>query len=73
MRNPANYKTRFGLYKATIRAMDELSTVKRAWWLQSAMWHCQEKFPDMLPQLRELINRPATLEDLTHLLNELKN
>jgi hypothetical protein len=33
MRNPQRYKTRYGLYRATIRAMDELSTVKIAWWI----------------------------------------
>lgn len=72
MRNPSNYKTRFGLYKATIRAMDDLSTVKRAWWVHQAIWHCEQNFPDLLPQLRELIGRPMTLEDLTN-LNEVKN
>ena len=72
MRNPLNYKTRFGLYKATIRAMDELSTVKKAWWLHQAMWHYEQNFPDLAPQLRELIGRRMTLEDLAK-LNEINN
>jgi hypothetical protein len=71
-RNPFQYKTRFGLYKATIRAMDELSTTKRAWWICQALFHCDKEFPDFSEQLRELVYRPATLEDLTR-SNELKN
>lgn len=70
MRNPMNYKTRYGLYKATVRAMDELSTTKKAWWLHQALYHCGQQFPDMLPQLRQLIGRPATLKDLDR-LNEV--
>jgi hypothetical protein len=72
MRNPFQYKTRFGLYRATIRAMDKLSTTKKAWWIRQALFHCDREFPDLLPQLRELVYRPATLEDLTK-SNELKN
>lgn len=72
MRNPTNYKTRFGLYKATIKAMDTLSTTKKAWWLHQALYHCEQQFPDMLPQLKELIGRPMMLDDLAH-LNEVKN
>ncbi len=72
MQNPANYKTRFGLYKATIRAMDELSTTKRAWWIHQALYHCHHNFPDMESQLRELIGQPLTLEDLAN-MNEINN
>lgn len=72
MRNPQRYKTRYGLYRATIRAMDELTTVKRAWWIHQALYHCQYNFPDMESQLRELIGRPMTLEDLGK-INEIKN
>lgn len=72
MRNPTEYRTRFGLYKATIKAMDTLSTTKKAWWLHQALYHCEQQFPDMLPQLRELMFRPATLDDLAR-LNEANN
>lgn len=72
MRNPTAYKTRFGLYKATIRAMDTLSTTKKAWWLHQALFHCEQQFPDLLPQLRVLVGRPATLDDLAD-LNEVNN
>jgi hypothetical protein len=72
MQNPFQYKTRFGLYKATIRTMDELSTTKRAWWICQALFHCDKEFPDFSEQLRKLVYRPATLEDLTR-SNELKN
>ena len=72
MRSPFNYKTRFGLYKATIRAMGELSTTKRAWWIHNALFHCDREFPDFSEQLRELIYKPATLDDLTR-SNKIKN
>lgn len=72
MRNPQRYKTRYGLYRATIRAMDELTTVKRAWWIHQALYYCQHNFPDMESQLRELIGRPMTLEDLSK-MNEINN
>ena len=72
MRNPFQYKTRFGLYRATIRAMDELSTTKRAWWIQQALFHCDREFPDFSVQLRELVYKPATLDDLTR-SNEIKH
>jgi hypothetical protein len=72
MRNPFQYKTRFGLYRATIRAMDVLSTAKRAWWIHQALFHCDREFPDFSEHLRELVYRPATLDDLIR-SNELKN
>ncbi len=72
MRKPSAYKSRFGLYKATIRAIDQLSTTKKAWWLHQALYHCERQFPDLLPQLKELVSRPATLDDLAR-LNEVNN
>lgn len=74
MKSPFDYKTRFGLYKATIRAVDELSTTKRAWswWTRQALYHCDREFPDFSVQLRQLIHPPATLEDLSQ-INEIEN
>ncbi|NNM59261.1 MAG: hypothetical protein HKM04_05550 [Legionellales bacterium] len=65
--NPANYKTRFGLYNATIRAIECPHSVSKAWWLHNAKEMAKENFPDMYEQLVQLIHCPNyrfTIKDL---------
>lgn len=65
--SPFNYKTRFGLYKAVTRVLDEMNCgTKKAWWLHAAKEHCQQCFPDLWPQLNNLITsyEPQRVEDL---------
>lgn len=63
MRNPTRYKTAFGLYKATIRALEELDGCKRGWWIQNAIQHAES--PDglndsvLVKQLRNLVASAA--------------
>lgn len=39
---PANrYKTCFGLYNATLRALKTLDGCKRGWWIQNAVTHAR--------------------------------
>lgn len=71
MQVPANYKTEYGLYRATMHVLDgkqdgTLNAMRAAWWIQNARYTCQERFPELLPQLNELINSyaPRTLDDL---------
>ena len=66
-RNPSDYKTRWGLYCAVVRVLDRENqpmSVRDAWWLQGAYQHCEQTFPDLLPQLNELRSGKIYLEDL---------
>ena len=42
MQAPANYKTGFGLYRATLKALETLSGCKRGWWLRNALEHAEK-------------------------------
>ncbi|MDF1482043.1 hypothetical protein [Extensimonas sp. H3M7-6] len=68
MRAPTNYKTSFGLYKATIKAIETLSGCKRGWWLQNALDHAENGLNDPLlrEQLSKLIGEasPKTVAEL---------
>jgi len=69
MRHPSLYKTRFGLYKACIKAMDALnegkiSPVKYGWYKHEAIKHCEREMPDLLPQLQALYSQETNLTDL---------
>lgn len=57
MKSPHEYKTRFGLYKATTRRLDKGDIgCSKAYWIQTAKDACKEKFPDLYPQLLTLIS-----------------
>ena len=62
-----DYKTRWGLYCAVVRVLDHENqpmSVSDTWWLQGAYQHCEQTFPDLLPQLNELRSGKIYLEDL---------
>ena len=68
MRAPTDYKTNFGLYKATVRALEELHSTERGWWLRNALWHAEHGLLDVTlrEQLAGLMGScsPATYDDL---------
>lgn len=68
MQAPTNYKTGFGLYRATIKALETLSGCKRGWWLQNALLHAETSLndPELRAQLAKLIAdaSPQTVADL---------
>lgn len=68
MQAPANYKTSFGLYRATLKALETLSSCKRGWWLRNALEHAENGLNDpvLRTQLAQLIEEagPRTVEDL---------
>lgn len=68
MQAPTNYKTGFGLYRATIKALETLSGCKRGWWLQNALLHAETGLhdPELRAQLAKLIAAasPQTVADL---------
>ena len=70
--NPRNYRTRSGLYSGTVQALSTLTTVRRAWWIHTAIYHCEQEFPDLLPQLKKLVYGEITLETLST-INEVLN
>lgn len=72
VRSPFQYKTAYGLYNASCKAIEILTTTDRAWWTKQAIEHCDRKFPEMSEQIRSLFYRPATLEDLAR-NNEINN
>ncbi len=71
--NPTYYKTRFGLYRATVRVLESSPSCKKAWWLKNAAWYCSQEMPDLLPQLQELINSgsPQAITDLIPIGNSM--
>jgi hypothetical protein len=54
MQHPNKFKTRFGLYKATVKAMEEFTGKDKIIWLIASKLHCHTQFPDLLPQLEYL-------------------
>lgn len=64
--NPANYKTRRGLFNALIRALECVPSVSRAWWIHNATYKVETDMPDLLPQFRRILdeNSPKTFDDL---------
>lgn len=64
--NPMNYKTRRGLFNALIRALECPLSVSRAWWIRNAVWYAEQTMPDLLPQMRRVLDEasPKTLDDL---------
>lgn len=68
MRVPTDYKTGFGLYRATLKALETLSGCKRGWWLQNALEHAENGLndPELRAQLAKLIAEasPKTVVDL---------
>lgn len=68
MRAPTDYKTGFGLYRATLKALETLSGRKRGWWLRNALDHAETGLndPDLRAQLAKLIADAAsqTVADL---------
>lgn len=68
MQAPTNYKTGFGLYRATIKALETLTGCKRGWWLQNALLHAETGLndPELRAQLAKLIADagPQTVADL---------
>lgn len=65
MQNPRNYKTEYGLYRATMKAL-ETPGMKKAWFVHNAEVYCRERFPELLPQLLKLIAdaAPRTFDEL---------
>lgn len=65
MRAPTCYRTAFGLYKATIRALEELEGCKRGWWFQNAVAHAESEDglndPTLANQLRALAGHAAPM------------
>lgn len=68
MQAPVSYKTGFGLYRATLKALETLSGCKRGWWLHNALDHAENELndPALRAQLAQLIEEagPRTVEDL---------
>lgn len=70
MRAASNYKTCFGLYNATLRALETLDGCKRGWWLQNAVTHAKAadglNDPLLATQIRALVASaaPQTVDQL---------
>ena len=65
MKSPDAYRTRYGLYCATLKVLENRHR-GHAMWVLNARYTCKTKFPDMLEQLNELIDRFSsfTIEEL---------
>lgn len=63
MKASTNYKTAFGLYRATMRALETLDGCKRGWWIQNAIQHAEASSglndPGLAKQLRDLVGAAA--------------
>lgn len=63
MRSALHYKTPFGLYKATLRALETLDGCKRGWWIQNAVTHAESadglNDPLLATQIRDLVASAA--------------
>jgi hypothetical protein len=74
MRYPHEYKTDFGLYKATIKILESYGLKDRPHWLRNALYECEKNHPELYPQLKNIIypGTKVNIEDLDRTNNILE-